>query len=1563
MEKRRVRLYKAQEGGQPSADMLGYPGAQQAQATQMNEQQLVQAITQDISNDLPKEAIVAKLVNVMGVDMMQANQYVEAVYTMLENQMEEPDEDEETDPAQVQQDVVEEQIAKPMTKMVMHNDLAQEDDEDLTDLEDEDMVKYGGMPRAAEGLETGWGNRYEVQFPGLEAYLPSNMEEQFSNPAADIAWQAPEEIVSEEEVEDYTQPVADPSDFRMGGYKTKKGYVNSVLKLVKKQLGGDQEIESNDADPRGEDLRKSHLNAFIGSIKKEGNMSLAKQQAEEQYDQMMAMHQQQMGQPDLSAFIPQNEMGMDQAQYGGMPREQRRAVKQLQRTLKRLPVGNVGPVSKFDVHRSGLFGGPKEYTIEFDKPLVQLASNPMLAANYGYGFGTKVTRTPARVKTEYVKNVVNSEALKEVAKETGSEAAAKATVNTDTPSAAANPVAPATTPAAATTPVATVPVTTSSVAPVTTAPVTTVTPPVVLPPAPKQQITPAPGIDLAPGLTNVQQNIASYTKPTPEKPKPTMAELTKRAAANPSSVQNVSLPGDDNLYWKKGNEWFIDDYSNDSNYKFPKVTNKEVINKLNAGKGKGADYYTLKDKPGYVYRKRADGAYVKLKENANGTISNKATAVIKPGDKNYDYLKKKADNIKWKVGGSVDNPFVNAYGDLQKFMGGGDDISIPELTQGDIDDVYSKDTTDAYMPEAQRGGAARALTQQYFPANMPQRQYTSQMVKGPYDRVTGNALASIPGYNPNAVIKDIKVTKEGVFGRPRRYTVTYNNNPSGDPDDRQLAARPITVAQTTPQAGTTKETKGEEKLAKQTALENAGYGQKTDVTGLKAKSKRAIRQGERQRDRDLEKLYEEDPTSVEFDPINIDAPFDRTASNNSAYNVSDLSTPTTEEDFATWGTPREAIETQTAYQFPEGDYNDDAGWGMPQDMVVGPSGIPTTVNQPSVGQPTADQTQVSTPAPIAKPATGKQTEEFCFGNSCFEVPDQQKTEYDLFYETPDLFSDYGRKNNSPWFNSETGEVDLSQVDAETAKKIIKEGIPKNVVLKGKSFDDANIDAYSDAWLKYSQDNQEAYGDKSWNSLHSDGSALPSQGLAEKYADFLNATGQTAEGKPYSIWDTTGPLGFNEQQAAQLVQQPNVPRQMTSDFGPMSMEGPMSTEQDQVPTLEEQYMEGFQPTITRDMIDQASGLRIPQEPVNMGAWSGMSYPGMPIQPGLNPFDLPVGGGQDYYPPFAQPIASRNDQPINRPAPSGPTLEQVRNQQRRNPNADKDYTFKPNMAGMQKDPDYMRIMQNAGKDGTITNQEVENATRIFKQKQAEQEKAKVASQAQRTINQIMNSSASTAEKNKAREKVVLQMQQRWDVIDRATNSRKYGGALNKFIPQALLGTETSVSMENNPTAPNVDIDKDFRLPTVSSKEAGQQWFEQSRKNLQAEANYQPDEYTVDYKSKSRVNDTQGALNSFNAAARGATGIIDRLANRKQEAQMYDNLNADNLYASDPSRDRGDYDTNTGLYRPDEQGQSWNSRSAQYGGSIYEEGGYVEGQEVYMTDDELDEFLANGGEVEYI
>jgi hypothetical protein len=186
------------------------------------------------------------------------------------------------------------------------------------------------------------------------------------------------------------------------------------------------------------------------------------------------------------------------------------------------------------------------------------------------------------------------------------------------------------------------------------------------------------------------------------------------------------------------------------------------------------------------------------------------------------------------------------------------------------------------------------------------------------------------------------------------------------------------------------------------------------------------------------------------------------------------------------------------------------------------------------------------------------------------------------------------------------------------------------------------------------------------------------------------------------------------------------------------------------------------------------------------------------------------------------------------------------------------------------------------------------------------------------------------------------------------KQYGGDMEPYLPIALYGTESPVSMVDSP------VNNDLRMPTKSSKEVGQQMMMDSRKKLEGEANYMPDEYTVDYKAKSKwLGDRQGAILSANAAVEGLAGGINRFRNRNAEAMMYANTTADNNYASDPSKDSGDYDINTGLYRPDQQGKTWGSRSAQYGGSS----NYNEGDEVEMTEEELEQFLANGGEVEYL
>jgi hypothetical protein len=189
------------------------------------------------------------------------------------------------------------------------------------------------------------------------------------------------------------------------------------------------------------------------------------------------------------------------------------------------------------------------------------------------------------------------------------------------------------------------------------------------------------------------------------------------------------------------------------------------------------------------------------------------------------------------------------------------------------------------------------------------------------------------------------------------------------------------------------------------------------------------------------------------------------------------------------------------------------------------------------------------------------------------------------------------------------------------------------------------------------------------------------------------------------------------------------------------------------------------------------------------------------------------------------------------------------------------------------------------------------------------------------------------------------------------KQYGGVMEPYLPIALYGTESPVSMVDNP------MNTDLKLPTKSSKEVGQQLMTDSKKKLEGEANYMPDEYTVDYKAKSKwFGGNEGMLNTINAGARGIAGMIDRFRNKDRDAKMYENLTADNLYASDPSLDRGKYSvtgSDYGLYTSPDQGQTWGSRSAQYGGTS----NYSEGDEVEMTEEELEQFLANGGEVEYL
>jgi hypothetical protein len=1041
MSKKKVRIYKApdgkgqyinktaqfigkmQSGGQPSVDQLGYPGSQQ-ESQPVTEEQLMQAVYQDISDELPYEAIVAKLVTIHNIEPSAANQFVQQVYGIIENDIskeksDEAEAEEEAEPVEVEE--IENEIVRekrPMSKIKGHTDIAMEDTgEEDVELEDEDMLKYGGMPRMQEGGQdytdamyndtASWeDSEVPITMPDVSDYLPFDISEYLNNDAAPVAWQEPaeeEEEIPEEDLTDYAEPVVDPSEFRMGGFKTKKGYVNSVVKLIKKAAGGDnkeQDIKASDADPIGDDLRQTRLDAFVGAVKKESDLSVAKEEAEKQFEDMQAMHQQMMmQQPEgLNNFIPEDYEEPEYMQFGG----QRRAMRQLNRAMRKSPMGIPGihgPVTKFDVRRSGIFGRPKEYSIEFgESPLMQLAGNPFLSQAYGYGYTKKKTKTPGRMITETVRNTVNNKSTKDVAKATGSEAAAKSAWDLD------------------------------------------------------QNLIP----------DSIQSNVIE-SKAKTRTPDPIGTAVAASKAATPVVPPMANAPVS----------------SNPADEIFGK--NPPRVGETNSA---------------YLLRTTGNPGFYNNTDLWNGT----------------EFVKTKDSKIKEK-GGIINNPMPDQFGNLQQFVYGG-------LDQADIDDVYATDTTDPYMPEAQYGMGInnmqnptaltdyisghlqnhnygqkkskdtsqnkttntsktatnpyasaygynpQSLFQTYFPANFPQRVSYSKMKRGPYDKASGQQFANIPGFNPYAQIKDVNVTKVGLLGRPKKYSVTYSNNPSGKPEDRKLAY---------PNTSTTKQQQG---VANQSTEPKSGY---SNTAGLSGKAQRQIRQGEREMARN-----------------------DRKVARN-----------------------------------PEGN-------------------VPFMLNAPGKGN---------------------------------------------------------------------------------------------------------------------QDN-----------------------------------------------------------------------------------------------------------------------------VGMGTKMKM--------------------------------------------------------------------FGAKLAG--------------------------------------------------------------------------------------ADQKQYGGDLERFIPQALLGNETPVSMVNNPA------NSDLRMPIKSSKEVGQQLMMDSRKKVEGEADYMPDEYTVDYKAKNKwLGDNQGAILSTNAAVQGVTGMIDRFKNKDREAKMYDNLTADNLYAADPSRDSGDYDVNSGLYRPNEQGQTWNSRSAKYGG----DSNYAEGDEVEMTEEELAEFLANGGQVEYL
>ena len=205
-----------------------------------------------------------------------------------------------------------------------------------------------------------------------------------------------------------------------GAVPNKRSFVNKMVRQLKKAQDGQQTPASgtetkdaNTANVKGTEnnptqpVSTTTNNTFVGAVRNQAQDNYYRQQAEQMYRNMY-MNQR----PGL---------------FGGgrMARANRR--------MFGVPFTPPGVTSA--KYNFGLFGGLRNADIQFN-PLILMSMFPSMSfpGMYGVNQSGKVV-TPGRLVTETIAQEVNNKSTEEVAKATGSEAAAKAADKSNTPSA------------------------------------------------------------------------------------------------------------------------------------------------------------------------------------------------------------------------------------------------------------------------------------------------------------------------------------------------------------------------------------------------------------------------------------------------------------------------------------------------------------------------------------------------------------------------------------------------------------------------------------------------------------------------------------------------------------------------------------------------------------------------------------------------------------------------------------------------------------------------------------------------------------------------------------------------------------------------------------------------------------------------------------------------------------------------------------------------------------------------------------------------------------------------
>lgn len=834
-------MQKAQMGGQPSVDQMSYPGEQQDQ--EMDQDQVINMIAMDITGGKPKEETMAKLTNIVGLDFQTADQFFEGVREQINSRKteveEESVEEESTppDPSGNQQKVEKEDIEED--EEISNNDIAYQDA--LNDDSDEAVMEgdVEGLYQMGGDVSEDFGDEYSVTLPDVSAYLPTDMYNFWdpTNPAAQVAWNQNmyANPVQQEVDSSYTEMPEEPQMARYGGdfKKVKKTYVNAILKANRKQMGGDSVSEESSVDSTGQNYRTAKLKGFLGTLKNNATETLLREQAEQEFDQMMQMggQEQDVENPMHHLEALSNATGnifdesMNQvtmAQRGGwLQRLRERNQQQIpnQGFMQRNGFMNPAlPIESIDVRKSGwLFGKPKEYSVTFGRPTLPGGVNGAYpGAFYGYGYGypagvgttqTKKVTTKGTIINEAAKTV-NQEASKEVAQATsGSEATqtsaegTKQTENTVTTNTGGGGNASTTT---------------------TTTKTNQTVKPVVKPkpvaPAVKRDKWGRPegdkwygfnpqtkkyeqgpnvkpldfrGDNYSPGLGNVQQGVTSYVAPKSRE---------EAIATNQQYFENQRAN------WLQPQGMLIDVNANP----IGRITQDDV----------------QKAKQQVAIKKQADA--VKKGNTSNLTETQIKALRLTYGQPGKKAALKKSNPTLYKTlfleeGGIINYDQLQNMDYLQRFIyGGNEDPSLSYINQADMNYSDSKDTTDPYF---QYGGVNEVTGI---------RNAQGQQLQN-YVRPDGT------------YIKDITVNKTGMFGRPKQYSVTYSS-----PYDQRT---PQFSLNTPANNQSTSRVPNEDLINKSDATQS----DRTDTTGLSGRAARQIRQSERRSERQRARGMEEYP--------------------------------------------------------------------------------------------------------------------------------------------------------------------------------------------------------------------------------------------------------------------------------------------------------------------------------------------------------------------------------------------------------------------------------------------------------------------------------------------------------------------------------------------------------------------------------------------------------------------------------------------------------------------------------------------------------------------------------